>query len=104
VVTRCVGLQLPVKAVLKGLPRLALQARASLRCDLDCTYYARVEKLPTHSTAQVLRGTTVGTFPARLVFSPLRLARGSYRITAAVRATVNPGPPTLLASAPFTIR
>ena len=104
VVTRCAGLQLPVKAVLKSLPRLALQARASLRCDLDCTYYARVEKLPAHSTAQVLRGKAVGTFPARLVFSPLRLARGSYRITAAVRATVNPGPPSLLVSAPFTIR
>jgi hypothetical protein len=104
VVTRCAGLQLPVKAVLKSLPRLALQARASLRCDLDCTYYARVEKLPAHSTAQVLRGKAVGTFPARLVFSPLRLARGSYRITAAVRATVNPGPPRVLASAPFTIR
>lgn len=104
VVTRCAGLQLPVKAVLKGLPRLALQARASLRCDLDCTYHARVEKLPTHSTAQVLRGNAVGTFPARLAFPPLRLARGSYRITAAVRATVNPGPPNLLVSAPFTIR
>ena len=104
VVTRCAGLQLPVKAALKGLPRLALQARASLRCDLDCTYYARVEKLPAHSTTQVLRGNAIGTFPARLVFAPLRLARGTYRITAAVRATVNPGPPTMLASIPFTIR
>jgi hypothetical protein len=104
VVTRCAGLQLPVKGVLTSLPRLALQSRASLRCDLDCTYYARVEKLPAHSTTQVLRGTAIGTFPTRLVFPPLRLARGSYRITAGVRATVNPGPPTLLVGAPFTIR
>jgi hypothetical protein len=104
VITRCAGLQLPVKAILTGLPRLAQQARASLRCDLDCTYYARLEKLPRHSTTQVLRGHAVGGYPARLVFPPLRLARGRYRITTEVRATVNPGPPTLLVSAPFTIR
>ena len=104
VVTRCAGLQLPIKATLTGLSRVALHARASLRCDLDCTYYARVEKLPAHSTTQVLRGTAVGGFPARLVFLPLRLAPGSYRITAAVRATVNPGPPTVLAGLPFRIR
>ena len=104
VVTRCAGLQLPIKATLTGLSRVVLQARASLRCDLDCTYYARVEKLPAHSTTQVLRGTAVGGFPARLVFLPLRLAPGSYRITAAVRATVNPGPPTVLAGLPFRIR
>ena len=71
VVTRCSGLQLPIRATLVGLSRVSLQARASLRCDLDCTYYARVEKLPSHSTTQVLRGTAVGGFPTRLVFAPL---------------------------------
>ena len=104
IVTRCSGLQLPIKATLTGLSRVALQARASLRCDLDCSYYARVEKLPSHSTTQALRGTAVGGFPTRLVFPPLRLAPGSYRITAAVRAAVNPGPPTILTALPFRIR
>jgi hypothetical protein len=104
VVTRCAGLQLPVKGTLTALSRVALQARASLRCDLDCTYYARLEKLPRHSTTQVLRGKAIGGYPARLVFPPLRLAPGSYRITTGVRATLNPGPPTLLVGAPFTIR
>ncbi len=104
VVTRCAGLQLAVKAGLTGLSRFALQARASLRCDLDCNYYARVEKLPAHSTTQALRGTAVGGFPARLNFAPRRLAPGSYRITAAVRASVNPGPPTVVAALPFRIR
>jgi hypothetical protein len=103
-VTRCSGLQLPIKATLTGLSRVALQARASLRCDLDCAYYARVEKLPSHSTTQVLRGTAVGGFPTRLVFKPLRLAPGTYRITAAIRAAVNPGPPTILTALPFRIR
>ncbi|MDQ5820771.1 MAG: hypothetical protein M3540_04955 [Actinomycetota bacterium] len=104
VVTRCAGLQLPVKARLTGLPRQSLRARASLRCDLDCTYIARVEKLPNHSTTQVLRGTAIGTFPARLNFPAARLARGTYRITASVRASVNPGPPVAVVSIPFRIR
>jgi hypothetical protein len=103
VITRCAGLQLPVKAQVVALPRQRLQARASLRCDLDCTYNARVERLPSHATVQVLRGQAIGAYPARLVFPPLRLARGSYRITVSLRASVNPGPPAALAANPFRI-
>ena len=50
VVARCDGLKLPVKATLTA-PSARAQARAkranvSLRCDIDCDYVARVERMP----------------------------------------------------------
>jgi hypothetical protein len=103
VVTKCSGLRLPVKVQVTPLARLALHARARIRCDLDCSYTARLEKLPTHSTTQVLRGIAAGATPTTLAFPRLRLGRGDYRITVAVVASINPGPPAKAATPPFRI-
>ncbi|MDX6512734.1 MAG: hypothetical protein QOE36_2238, partial [Gaiellaceae bacterium] len=104
IVTRCAGLKLPVKVQLRTLPRIALRARARIHCDLDCTYYARLEKLPRHSTTDTLRGTAVGGVSSVVAFPARRIAPGTYRITVRVQAAVNTGPPATAAGTAFRIR
>src|ERR671923_1120818 len=103
VVARCPGLQLAVKAKLDRPstrnPRFAFR----LRCDIDCTYRARIEKWPTHSTTLVTRGLAQGGKATRVVFPVRTLAQGRYRFTVRVVAPVNPGPSTALRSAPFLV-
>src|ERR671923_98246 len=103
VVARCPGLQLTVKANLDRPstrnPRFAFR----LRCDIDCTYRARIEKWPTHSTTLVTRGLAQGGKATRVVFPVRTLAQGRYRFTVRVVAPVNPGPSTALRSAPFLV-
>ena len=86
-------------AELDPLNRGPARNRAQLDRDIRAPVETRREP-----AAIELRGKAIGGYPARLVFPPLRLARGRYRITTEVRATVNPGPLTLLVSPPFTIR
>jgi hypothetical protein len=93
VVTACPGLHLRVKA--------AVDARGRLSCDLDCTYVARLQRLPQRSTTFVLRGTATGGVPVKLRFGRAQPAR--YRITVVAVAPVNPGPPTIAASPPFDL-
>jgi hypothetical protein len=103
IVARCPGLELAVKAKLDRAsvrnPRFSFR----LRCDIDCTYRARLEKLPRHSTTLVVRGLAVGGKATRVAFPARKLAPGRYRFTVRLVAPVNPGPQRSLASAPFTI-
>ena len=62
---RCPGLRLPVKATAVTFPSARVFAgKAPLavrfRCDLDCTFWARLERLPTHATVTGARGRAVG--------------------------------------------
>src|SRR5919198_963996 len=101
IVARCPGLQLPVKAKLDrpaaSNPRFSFR----LTCDIDCTYRARLERLPQHSTTMVKSGRAVGGKPLRVAFPARKLAPGPYRFTVRLVAPVNPGTPRSLASAPF---
>src|ERR687887_234140 len=103
VVTHCDGLQLPVKAKLDrpaaSNPRFSFR----LTCDIDCTYRARLERLPQHSTTMVKSGRAVGGKPLRVAFPARKLAPGRYRFTVRVVAPVNPGPPRSLFSAAFHV-
>jgi hypothetical protein len=106
-IARCAGLQLTPQATV-GYPRGAALARVPLtvrlRCDIDCNYYLRLEKLPRRTTTLAVTGKakaqtqTVVTLPAR------RVAPGEYRFTLRLTAPVNTGPPARLASDPVTIR
>jgi hypothetical protein len=106
VIAKCPGLSLtpkPVVAWPAGVqladPALSLQ----LTCDVDCIYYARLERHPQRSTTLVARGiarageTTTVTFPAR------RVAKARYRLTLKATAPVNTGIPTTVASKPFSL-
>src|SRR5918911_971370 len=103
IVTHCAGLKLPVKAKLDrpatSNPRFSFR----LTCDIDCTYRARLERLPQHSTTMVKSGRAVGGKPLRVTFPARKLAPGRYRFTVRVVAPVNPGPPHSLFSAAFRV-
>ncbi len=59
VIARCPDLELTPKATVAYPTPAAVRAgTASIKvtCDLDCNVYARLEKLPKHSTTLVARG------------------------------------------------
>jgi hypothetical protein len=103
VVARCDGLRLPVKAKLDRASTQNPRFSFRLRCDIDCAYRARLERLPAHSTVLVKRGVAVGGKPLRVAFAPRKLAPGRYRFTVRVVASVNPGSPRSLFGASFRI-
>jgi hypothetical protein len=91
VVTICPGLKLQVKTT--------IDAAGVLRCDLDCTYVARLQKLPKRSTTFVVRGTALGGIPKTIQFR--RAAAGTYRISVVTTARLNAGAPATATSPPF---
>jgi hypothetical protein len=107
VIARCDGLELTPKAKV-AYPRLrsiaAGTAAIGVTCDIDCTVYARLEKLPRHSTTLVARG--FGKVRVRTVvkFRKTRLAPGRYRFTVSLGAPVNHGEPLAVASNPLIVR
>ncbi len=72
-------------------------------CDVDCTYYLRLEKLPRGSATRVVRGRAIGHVGKRVQFPKVKLAPGLYRLRASIRATLNPGPPATAESPTFRI-
>ena len=107
---RCPGLRLPVKATAVAFPApRAIAGKAPLavrfRCDLDCAFWARLERLPTHATVTGARGRAVGGKAARTVVPRAKkLKPGLYRFTLRLTAAVNPGTPKALASRAFRVR
>jgi hypothetical protein len=95
------------RGVLVACPGLALQVHATLgpprmlHCDLDCTYVARLQKLPKRSTTFVVHGNATGGIPRAIRFP--RAARGRYRITVVVSARLNIGRATVATSPAFGI-
>ena len=64
---------------------------AFLACDIDCTYTARLLRVPRTAVA-TKRGRAVAGHPTLIQF-PVRLLRpGRYRIEVRLVAPVNPGP------------
>ena len=106
-ITRCPGVQLVVKTTyLRFGTRSAAKRgvfRTSLTCDLDCNYRVRLENADTHATKLSARGTaSVGTL-TQVDLGTRRLKPGRYRYTLSLVHPVNPGPPTLRQSAPFSL-
>ncbi len=106
VIAHCDGLELTPTAKV-GYPRVAAiaagTAAVTVTCDIDCTVYARVEKLPRHSTTLVARGKALAGEKTRVPFRRTRLAPGRYRYTISMRAPVNPGAPLAVQSKTVTI-
>src|SRR5919202_5318026 len=103
VVARCDGLELPVRARVDRFSRQNGRFAFRLRCDIDCVYRARVEKLPAGSTTLAKSGRAPGGAAVRVAFPSRRLAPGRYRFTVRLVAPVNPGPPLAIASGAFSL-
>ena len=107
VVAHCPDLELTPKATVVYPRATTIRAgTASIRvtCDLDCSVYARLEKLPKHSTTLVARGKNLAGEAATVRFPGRRVAPGRYRFTVRLTAPVNPGPPLAVASRELVVR
>ncbi len=85
----------------KALTKIPLKVR--LTCDIDCTYRVRLERYPRGSTTLSVRGSALVGVPTTVALPARRVAPGSYRFTVTLKAPVNAGPLTELASAPVTL-
>jgi len=107
VIARCEGLELTPKARV-GYPRVRSiatgTAAVAVTCDIDCTIYARLEKLPRHSTTLVARAAGKVGERTLAKFRQTRLAPGTYRYTVRLTAPVNRGEPLVLTSNPLIVR
>ena len=106
-IARCPGVQLTVRPSLLrfGTPVEARRGlfTASIRCNLDCAYVARVERASTHSTKLIKRGRLEVGELGTIDLGRRRLGPGTYRYTLSLVHPVNPGEPTRLRSRPFTL-
>jgi hypothetical protein len=106
VIAKCPGLQLTPKARI-AYPRIrsiALgTASIAVTCDIDCNVYARLEKLPNHTTTLAKRMSVLAAERTLVTFPARRLAPGQYRFTIRLTAPVNVGPPMTATSAPLLL-
>ena len=106
-ITRCPGVQLPVRAtsLAFGTRSAAKRGvfRTSFRCDLDCRYWVRLENAVTHSTKLSTRGSAEVGELVRADLGTRRLAPGSYRYTLRLLHPVNPAAPTVRAGPAFAL-
>jgi hypothetical protein len=103
IVARCPGLKLTVRGKLDRASARNPRFSFRLLCDIDCTYRARLEKLPRHTTTLATSGGAVGGKATRVVFPSRLLAPGRYRFTVRLVAPVNPGRAQSLFSPSFRI-
>jgi hypothetical protein len=98
-ITRCPGVELPVRAsYLRFGTRSAAERgvfRASFRCDLDCRYWVRLENAVTHSTKLAVRGSAEVGELVQADLGTRRLKAGTYRYTIRLVHPVNPAPATV---------
>jgi len=102
VIAKCPGLQLTPEARI-SYPRLrsiALGTAAiAVTCNIDCNVYARLEKLPRHTTTLARRTHALAGERTRVELPARKLAPGRYRFTVRFTAPLNTGPPMTAASA-----
>lgn len=105
-IARCEGMQLTprLKVTLPATPGAGGRFFFTLECSLDCSYVARLEKLPSHATVAELRGKALVGVPTKVTFRSRRLAAGTYRYTVRAVHPVNVGPATRTASREFRVR
>jgi hypothetical protein len=103
VIARCAGLQLVPKASVRRVADPGAVA-AELRCDLDCTYTARLVRLPSGKVARAAKGSATGGTPRRIRMAFPRPRAGRYRFELDVLAAVNTGERRALRSGAFTLR
>ena len=107
-ITRCPGVELPVRAsYLRFGTRSAAKRgvfRASFRCDLDCRYWVRLENAVTHSTKLATKGSAEVGELVQADLGTRRLKPGTYRYTIRLIHPVNPAPATVRQGPGFRCR
>jgi hypothetical protein len=106
VIARCPELELTpqAKVVYPRIRSIGLgTAAVAITCDIDCNVYARLERLPRHSTTIATRAKVLAGERTLVPFRRLRLAPGQYRFTVRLTAPVNVGPPLAVASATLVV-
>ena len=107
VIARCPGMQLTPQARV-AYPRIRAvalgTAAVAVTCDIDCNVYARLERLPRHSTTLTARAQALAGERTLVQFPPRVIAPGQYRFTVRLTAPVNIGPPLVVTSPPVTLR
>jgi len=106
VIARCPGLALTPRAKAsypKGAALGAVPLKLTVTCDIDCNYYARLEKLPRHTTTLAVSGRAAARVPTKVKLPARRVAHGRYRFTLRLTAPVNVGLPRVLASSAVLI-
>jgi hypothetical protein len=108
VITSCAGLELRPK--LTGFqflgvkpPFTSLPTLLRLRCDLDCKFVLRVQRLPQGSSTLGTRGSAVGGTWQQVSLPSRTLAPGRYRIYLVLWAPLNTGPVRPVVATRFTI-
>ena len=106
-ITRCPGVELPVRATyLRFGTRSAAKRgvfRVSFRCDLDCRYWVRLENALTHSTKLAAKGSAEVGEVIQADLGTRRLKAGTYRYTLRLVHPVNPAPPTVRQGPSFAL-
>ena len=106
-ITRCPGVELPVRATyLRFGTRSAAKRgvfRVSFRCDLDCRYWVRLENAVTHSTKLAAKGSAEVGEVIKADLGTRRLKAGTYRYTLRLVHPVNPAPPTVREGPSFVL-
>jgi hypothetical protein len=106
-ITRCPGVQLPVRpTVLRFGTRSAARRgvfRVSFTCDLDCRYWVRLENALTHSTKLAARGSAEVGEPVQADLGSRRLKPATYRYTLRLVHPVNPAMPTIRTGPPWRL-
>ena len=97
VIARCPGMRLRPHPVVRVLS----STRISLTCDIDCSYTARL--LRDAHTLVVRRGRAIGGRPATITLLKTSPRPGSYRVSVATIAPVNPGP-VVTAGVPLVVK
>jgi hypothetical protein len=102
VITRCPGLSLTPHATVVYPTTQPL--KLTLTCDIDCNVYARLEKLPQHSTTLAVSSHVPAGTPTAIAFANTRVRAGPYRFTVRLTAPVNTGPSRVLTSKTIVLR
>lgn len=98
VIARCSGMRLTPKLTNVEFARTAVR----FRCNIDCRYALRLERLPSRTT--VLARTNVALAGPAVVRLPAQpLEPGRYRFTLSFRAPVNVGATVRRVSPPFVV-
>ena len=107
VIARCPGMKLTPQARV-AYPRIRAvatgAAAVAVTCDIDCNVYARLERLPRHSTTLATRATALAGVRTLVHFPARAIAPGQYRFTVRMTAPVNVGPPLVVTSPPLLLR
>jgi microcystin-dependent protein len=107
VIAKCPDMELTpqVKVTYPRIRSIAAgTAAVAVTCDIDCNVYARLERLPRHSTTLATRAVVLAGERTLVRFRQLQLAPGQFRFTVRATAPVNVGPPTVVTSPTLIVR